>query len=304
MSANTGRQTATIEAPARAGPAPPQAEARPTVEGPGGAMRMRELALPSGVRLPFVEQGDRSVAPVLLLHGYTDSSRSFEGVLAHLPGSVHALALTLRGHGDADRPLEGYRPCDFAADLAAFMETLGLGPAMVVGHSMGGYVAQRFALDYPERTLGLVLIGSSTTVRGNPRVVDLWATAVSKLVDPIDPDFVADFQRSTLARPVAQRFLDAVVEESLKVPARVWKAALQGLFIADHSGELRGIRAPTLIVWGDRDEFFRRHDQDALAAAIAGAELLVYQGAGHAPHWEEPERFAIDLAAFVRQVAG
>jgi pimeloyl-ACP methyl ester carboxylesterase len=94
------------------------------------------------------------------------------------------------------------------------------------------------------------------------------------------------------------------VEESLKVPARVWKAALQGLFIADHSGELRGIRAPTLIVWGDRDEFFRRHDQDALAAAIAGAELLVYQGAGHAPHWEEPERFAIDLAAFVRQVAG
>jgi pimeloyl-ACP methyl ester carboxylesterase len=118
----------------------------------------------------------------------------------------------------------------------------------------GSYVGQRFALDHPERTLGL--IGSFTTVRGNPAVVDLWASAVSKLLDPIDPDFVAEFQRSTLARPVPQTFLDMVVEESLKVPARVWRAALQGLFMADHSGELQKIRAPTLIVWGHRDEFF------------------------------------------------
>jgi pimeloyl-ACP methyl ester carboxylesterase len=264
---------------------------------------MRELALPGGLWLPYVERGEASGLPVLFLHGYADSWRSFESVLPHLPNSFHAFALTQRGHGDAGRPLADYRPQDFATDLAAFMDALELGPAVIVGHSMGSYVAQRFALDYPERTRGLVLSGSFTTVRGNPAVVDLWASAVSKLLDPIDPGFVAGFQRSTLARPVPQAFLDTMVEESLKVPARVWRAALQGLFMADHSGELQEIRAPTLIVWGDRDAFFSRRDQDALAAAIAGSQLTVYPGAGHAPHWEKPERLAADLAAFAERVA-
>ncbi|MGH6902741.1 MAG: alpha/beta fold hydrolase [Geminicoccaceae bacterium] len=304
MSAMTARPAAAVGAPAAARAKRSQVGTPSTVEALGIAVRLREITLPAGLRLPYVEQGDPSGVPVLLLHGYTDSWRSFEGVLAHLPGSVRALALTQRGHGDADRPVEGYRPGDFAADLAAFMETLELGPAIVVGHSMGSYVAQRFALDYPERTLGLVLIGSFTTVRGNPAVVDLWASAVSKLLDPIDPDFVAEFQRSTLARPVPQTFLDTIVEESLKAPARVWRAALQGLFMADHSGELQKIRTPTLIVWGDRDEFFSRRDQDALAAAIAGSELVIYPGAGHAPQWEEPGRLAADLAAFAERVAG
>jgi pimeloyl-ACP methyl ester carboxylesterase len=203
MSARTGRQPVVAAAPAGVCPAPPQV-ATPSMCGSAAvALCMRELELPSGVRLPFVEQGDRFGIPVLLVHGYTDSWRSFEGVLPYLPNWVRALALTLRGHGNAGRPDEGYRPADFAADLAAFMDHLGVGPAIVVGHSMGSYVAQRFALDYPERALGLVLIGSFTTVRGNPAVVDLWASAVSKLLDPIDPDFVAEFQRSAGAASTA-----------------------------------------------------------------------------------------------------
>ena len=307
MSAKAVPQPAAVEAPATRQAPRSQVGTPSMVEGSGVAVSVRELELPSGIRLPYVEQGAPSGVPMLLVHGYTDSWRSFEGVLAHLPKSVRAFALTLRGHGNADRPLEGYRPTDFAADLAAFMETLDLDPAVIVGHSMGSYIAQRFAIDHPERTLGLVLIGSFTSVRGNPSVVDLWASAVSKLLDPIDPEFVAGFQRSTVARPVPKAFLDTVVEESLKVPARVWKAALQGLFIADHTGELQKIRAPTVIVWGDRDEFFSRREQDALAAAIADSQLVVHPGAGHAPHWEEPERLAADLAAFAekhRQLRG
>jgi non-heme chloroperoxidase len=75
------------------------------------------------------------------------------------------------------------------------------------------------------------------------------------------------------------------------------------MFVADHSGELQRIRAPALILWGDRDEFISRRDQDALAAALAGSQLVIYPGAGHAPHWEEPERLAADLAAFAERVA-
>lgn len=65
------------------------------------------------------------------------------------------------------------------------------------------------------------------------------------------------------------------------------------------SDELGKIRVPTLIVWGDQDAIQSRADQDALVEAIRGAQLLVYEGAGHSPHWEEPNRFAADLTSFV-----
>jgi len=259
---------------------------------------LQSVTLPNQVTLPYVEQGDPAGVPVLLLHGITDSWHSFAGVLPHLPTSLHAFALSQRGHGDAARPVTGYYPQDFAADLAAFMDTLKSGPAVIVGHSMGSAIAQRFALDYPDRTLGLVLMGSCTTVRGNPEVVALWDAVVSKLMDPIDPGFVLEFQRSTLDRPVPQTWLDTVVQESLKVPARVWRAAFAALLDTDFSGELSTIKAPTLIVWGDQDAFFLRREQEALAAAIAGAQLVVYPGAGHGFHWEDPARFAADLVTF------
>jgi pimeloyl-ACP methyl ester carboxylesterase len=71
----------------------------------------------------------------------------------------------------------------------------------------------------------------------------------------------------------------------------------------DFSKELANIKAPTLLVCGDQDAFFTRGDQQALATAIPGARLLVYAGAGHSPHWEQPERFAADLVAFANHVA-
>ena len=263
---------------------------------------VNSVKLPNGVKLPYVEQGDPSGIPVLLLHGYTDSWRSFEGVLPHLPRSIRAFAVSQRGHGDADRPLAGYHPRDFAADLSAFMDALGIPCAMVAGHSMGGTIAQRFALDYPERTLGLVLVGAFADPRGNPGVVELWDGAVSKLTDPVDPSFVLEFQQSTLARPIAPASLDTFVRESLKVPARVWRAALEAILESNFSSEIGAISAPGLIVWGDQDTIASRSDQEVLAGAMADAQLTVYRGTGHAVHWEEPQRFASDVTSFAESL--
>ncbi len=108
---------------------------------PVAELQMKSVDLSTGVTLPYVEHGDPTGTPVLLLHGYTDSWRSWQLVLSYLPDSIHAFALTQRGHGDADRPESGYRPQDFAADVAAFMETLGIGDAVIAGASMGSIVA-------------------------------------------------------------------------------------------------------------------------------------------------------------------
>jgi non-heme chloroperoxidase len=258
----------------------------------------KSVELPNQVTLPYVEQGGVSGVPVLLLHGVTDSWHSYEPVLPHLPKSIHAFALTQRGHGDASRPVAGYRFHDFASDLASFMDALQIESAVIVGHSMGSSVAQRFAIDFPERTLGLVLVGSFATLRGNPGVQELWDSAISTLTDPVDPDFVREFQQSTLAQPVPQAFFELVMAESLKVPARVWRVAFEGFLEDDFSGELDKIEAPTLIVWGDQDAFCPLSDQERLAAAIRGSRFVVYAGAGHALHWEQPDRFASDLVAF------
>jgi pimeloyl-ACP methyl ester carboxylesterase len=94
-----------------------------------------------------------------------------------------------------------------------------------------------------------------------------------------------------------------VVGESLRVPAYVWKAAFAGFLEDDFASEIGRIRVPTWIVWGDRDNFCPRADQDHLLATIPGARLSVYEGLGHALHWEEPKRFALELAVFVESIS-
>jgi pimeloyl-ACP methyl ester carboxylesterase len=257
----------------------------------------RTVELNTGVTLPFVEQGDRSGVPTLMLHGYSDSSLTYEPLLAELPDSVHAYALTQRGHGDADKPASGYRLEDYVADAVAFMDAVGIEAAVVVGHSGGSYCAQRLALDHPDRVLGLVLIGAFRAFHDNPAAVEL-REVVAQLSDPVDVAFVREFQESCVAQPVAAAFMDAIVANSAIMPARIWRACLDGLLAADVPSESGTIAVPTLILWGDRDGFCPRSDQDALLAAIPEARLRTYRGAGHCPHWEQPERAAADVAEF------
>jgi pimeloyl-ACP methyl ester carboxylesterase len=262
------------------------------------------IDLPNGIRLSYAEQGEVSGLPVLLLHGVTDSWRSFAPLLSHLPPSLRAAAVSQRGHGDSHRPAAGYSPNAFAADLAAFMEAAGFDKAVIVGHSMSSSIAQCFALQHPERVLGLMLVGSFYAGwRASPSVIGLWENTVSTLADPIDPDFVRAFQESTVARQVPADFLDCVVRESLKVPAPVWRAVFESFLAADFSRRLGAVQVPTRVVWGNKDAICPLGEQVALAAAIAGAELVVYESCGHAPHWEMPERFAADLSAFAERAA-
>jgi pimeloyl-ACP methyl ester carboxylesterase len=261
--------------------------------------QIKALTLPDGTRLQAAESGKPHGIPVLLLHGVTDSWHSFEPVLPHLPPSIRAVALTQRGHGDSDRPRAGYRTRDFAADAAAALDQLGIERCVVVGHSMGSANAMRFAIDFPRRTAGLVLAGAFASFRRNASLVEFWETSIRHLTDPVDEALARDFQLSTVAQDVAPEFIELAIRESLKAPARVWREAFAEMLEDDFAADVERIAAPTLIVWGARDALCPRSDQIALKTAIAGARLCVYDAAGHAVHWDEPARFAADLAAFV-----
>jgi pimeloyl-ACP methyl ester carboxylesterase len=237
---------------------------------------------------------------LVFLHGVTDSWHSFERILPLLPPSVRAFAISQRGHGDSSRPENGYLLSDMSRDLRAFMDAVGLQRAVIAGHSMGAMVAQRFVVDHPERVSALVLMGAFSTLFHDPGMIDFYQSAIAPLTDPIEAAFAREWQQSTLARAMPEDHLDTVVAETLKVPARVWHAAFKGfLETPDFSAELARVTVPALILWGDQDTYALRASQDRLRSVIPGAKLLVYEGNGHALHWEDPVRFTSDLASFL-----
>jgi non-heme chloroperoxidase len=264
-------------------------------------MAFRSVQLSDGLQLPYVDQGDAATPPLLFVHGIADSWHAFERVLDRLPESVRAIAVTQRGHGDAGRPASGYRPGDFARDLLGFLDAIELEAAVIVGGSSGGHVARRFAIDHPERTLGLVLLGSPFSLRDKPGAAEIWEV-VSRLEDPIGEEWLREIVEGMVVQPVPKPFVETLVQENLKVPARVWKATFQGLLEDDASEEVGRIQAPTLILWGDHDSILPLSDQEAYATAIPRARLVTYSGAGHAFYWEEPQRVAADLVRFLEDV--
>jgi non-heme chloroperoxidase len=261
-------------------------------------IKFSDAHLATGVRLRYAEQGDPAAHPLILLHGYSDSWFSYSGVISSLARNYHVYALDQRGHGDSDRPATGYTMAALAADVIAFMDVKGIERATVVGHSMGSFVAQQVVAAAPERVARLVLISSTTSPRNIVGISDL-ARAVDSLVDPVTPTFAREFQVSTIYHPVPDEFLDEAVAVSLKLPARVWRELMAGMLATDPVAGLGQSRIPTLILWGDRDSGFPRSEQEALLAAMPGAELKVYPETGHALHWERPADFVRDLEAFM-----
>jgi len=259
------------------------------------AARTVRYPVRDGVVLNCVRSLNERRDAVLLLHGYTDSWFSFARVFSGLARHYHVIALDQRGHGDSDRPLDGYSMGALADDAAALLDTIGVEKATVVGHCMGGYVAQRLASRHPDRVRQLVLVDSAPMF-ANDVIKDL-GRAVAELLDPVAVDFVRDFQSSTVYVPPPAAFMDRIVAASCRLPARVWRALMAGMQ-TDTPDIAAAITVPTLVVWGDKDAVFNREEQVRLVTSIPGAEWVVYHDCGHAPHWEYPERFTADLLRF------
>jgi pimeloyl-ACP methyl ester carboxylesterase len=263
-------------------------------------MTVNTIQLSTGVTLEYVEQGRETGIPVICLHGVTDSWHSFEGLLPHLPDDLRVFAVTQRGHGGSSKPETGYRYVDFAADVRAFMDARRLSTAVIAGHSMGSLVAQRAAIDYPDRMRALALLGAFLTIGGDAGVEEFWATTLSSLTDPIPRDVALDFQLSTLAGPIPPEQLELFVAESQRVPAHVWRATFREFLDTDFSPELPTISVPTRMLWGEKDAYCGPAHWTGLQRAIPQGRATVYEGVGHAIHWEQPARVARDLVEFVR----
>lgn len=260
---------------------------------------VQAVHLSTGVDVHYVDQGDRSGVPVLLLHAWGESLGCFDRLIPLLPTTLRILAVDQRGHGESDKPAAAYSLPDFAGDVTAFLEAIGLDAAVLVGSSSGGYVAQQVAITSPARVRGLVLVGAPRSLRGRPPFAD----EVDQLNDPINRTWVKDsltwFPRF---HDVPDWYIEARVDDGVQMPARAWRQTLAGLSEATPPTEAGTIHTPTLIIWGERDDLLPPADGDALAAAIPGSRLVVYPDTGHLVLWEQPARVASDLTAFVSKL--
>ncbi len=261
------------------------------------AFSLADIHLATGIRMHYAEQGHPADHPLVLLHGLSDSWFSYSRVLPELARSYHVYALDQRGHGDSERPSDGYTMASMAADVVAFLDAMGLHKVTLVGHSMGSIVATEVALAAPERLAALVLIGANTSWDA-PELV-AFQQVVDGLEDPIAAEFVREFQASTAFEPLPEAFMERVVAESLKLPAHVWRGALGGSIAADYAGRLGAIQTRTLVIGGEDDAYCPQAKQRELAARLPNAELKLYARLGHCPHWERPEAFVRDLEQFL-----
>ena len=181
-----------------------------------------------GLTLNYVVQGDPAGRPVVLLHGAGDSWHSFELVLPHLPAKYRVYAVTLRGHGWSDHPAKGFASKDFASDIEAFLEQLQLTNVVLVGHSLGSFVAQHVAAESSGRVTKLVLIGSGPGSVRDPQTRDAIMAEFGQLSDPIPYTFARNFQASTIHGPVPASFFETMVNEALKAPASTWHGIARG----------------------------------------------------------------------------
>ena len=252
------------------------------------------VKLSNGVTLHYASQGPATGPAVIMLHGYSDSWFSFSRILPLLPPDLRVIAPDLRGHGDSERPTNGYGIADMADDVLRLMDVLAVPKAVLIGHSLGSFVVRKAFELAPDRVSRLVLTGSALKA-DNDGMRELQR-AVNELTDPVDEGFVREFQMSTIAAPVPQPFLEAVIANSRRMPARIWKAVIQGLIDFEPAVLRPSVRA--LVLGGREDAVFSRNEQMVLARQFPRGELQLLDGVGHTLHWEQPAMFVRALQRF------
>ena len=254
--------------------------------------------------------------PVLLLvHGMAGSSMTWRHVIPALAQRYTVLAPDLLGHGRSDKPRGEYSLSAHVNTLRGLLDALGLQRATVVGQSLGGGVAMQLAYEFPERCQRLVLVNSG----GLGREVNLILRGLTLPA----ADYVFPLVCSPRLRDAGSRvatWLRRAGVRSTPASQEIWRsyasladaptrrAFFRGLRdVIDLGGQAvsalsrlyRAAALPTLIVWGAQDPFIPVRHGIAAHKAIPGSRLEIFEGVGHYPHCEAPERFVEVLVDFI-----
>jgi 3-oxoadipate enol-lactonase len=232
-----------------------------------------------------------SNATAVLIHGLSEERSVWSRQMRFLQRSMKTVSYDVRGFGVSPTGAGNGSVGQMADDLAQLVSFLDSGPAWLVGFSMGGVIAQRCALDYPDLVKGLVLIASSCTV-GRPgqaffnsrieQVSSGGLAAIASITESDAPGCFSMGDEELIAEYLQLR------SGAVRDPNGYLNACRAMLRLADEPmiQELGAIDCPTAVLAGELDPYCPPRASKMIADAIPGAELTVVPGAGHCMHWE------------------
>jgi pimeloyl-ACP methyl ester carboxylesterase len=270
----------------------------------------RFVDLPGGFHVHYQDEGDPSRPLLVLLHGFGDSFTTWEGWAPELKTKFHVIRVDFPGHGLTQAPA-GYQLSieGLVEFVDAFAAKLALPKFAVAGNSMGGGVAWLLAVRHPDRIDALILADAAGFPNEKPPAEVPLAFKI--LQYPIGRAILRNIDNRPLVR---QGLKTDVYDKSLITPALVdrWsefqrapghRAILMGVNFGAQTqatAEMLGtIKVPTLVLHGESDVLIEPAGARKFAAAIPGAQLIVYPQVGHLPQIEIPQRSAADVAAFL-----
>ncbi|WP_433606945.1 alpha/beta fold hydrolase [Prescottella agglutinans] len=274
-------------------------------------MAIRETTSADGTTLVYRTFGSTQARPLVLIHGWAQSSRCWgEGVLADLAEHHRVIAVDLRGHGYSDAPASGYDdPANWAADVDAVLAAEGVtSGAVLLGWSYGGLVICDYLAAHGTAAVdGVVFVGAITSIgRGEAggKVGSAMRSAIPAAMaeDPSTAIAALGSFGSALTGPIDDAsgkgaWSQALFGASLSTPPRV-RAALFSR-AAGHDDLLRSLDVPVLVLHGTADTVVDVSAGEHAAALVPGATASYWEGCGHGPFVEDPQRFVREVRAFV-----
>jgi pimeloyl-ACP methyl ester carboxylesterase len=251
--------------------------------------------------VPAFTEAGRGERVLLFLHGVGGGKASFDDQLGAFGDRWRCLSWDMPGYGDS-APLPEMTWPALADAAAALLDHAGAPRAVVVGHSMGGMVAQELALRRRERVAGLVLY--ATTPFFGSRDGNFQKRFLAERLAPLDAGRTpADMAATVLGRMLRPETPPAARQRAIAcmsaIPASAYRAALTCLVSFDRGAQLGSIACPTLVLAGDRDDISPPRTMARMAERIPGARYVCLPGLGHQGHLEDAAAWNGAVAAFL-----
>jgi pimeloyl-ACP methyl ester carboxylesterase len=252
-----------------------------------------------GSRLYYYAAGTRGAGdPVVLIHGFPMNSRLWSSLVSHFAPGHRLIIVDLPGFGRSDPPTVARASCGaHAAAVRALLDDLQVNRAFIVGHGLGGGVAQAFAVQWPNRVAGLALV-SSAGFGVRPRAMARFARALGPLARRTPPALLAGLVHGSVRRGFAdversRLTLDSCLRAFTTIAGRDALAsnlAVMGACdTATWSARLGELDVPTAVIWGADDPFYPVALGERLRDAIKGATFTVIPGASHFVPEDNPD---------------
>lgn len=253
----------------------------------------------SGFPIAFREQGDGPA--VVFLHGVGGDSLVWQDQLAHFGADYRAIAWDMPGYGGS-APLDDVGFAALADALACLLDHLDIQRAHVVGHSIGGMVAQEFIACHPDRVASLVLSATSPAF-GNPDG-DFQKKFVAARMAPLDAgktmaDVAADLVPAMIAEGADPEGVARARDCMSRVSPQTYRAMMNCLVTFDRRAALGGIKVPSLLLAGGADRNAPAAMMERMAARIPGADYVCLDGVGHLANLEQPTAFDAAVRRFL-----